>query len=121
MHFEGACWREKSYHLQVVLVLESPATRFAVVLVVILVLHVLIRLILSVEFLPACLTGDSRCPMSKSRHMLVRCSLGTKGTGAGLTFGPVVIVLHVLFAVISAPESGCAGLALVHFGQYYSK
>jgi len=54
----------KSYHPQVVLVLESQATAFAIVLVVSLLFHVLIRRVLRVELQPARFAWYLRRPMS---------------------------------------------------------
>jgi len=80
----------------------------------------LIRRILSVEFLPACLTGDLRCPMPNGSHVLVRRILRVKFFGTSLAFEerrPVICVVHVLIASTLGTEGGRAGLALVHLGE----
>jgi hypothetical protein len=95
MHSDRACRCRKCYHVQAVLALESLFTLFAVVLV-----------------------------MSLIHHMLVRCILRVKLLGASLAseaWRPVIFVVHVLIASILGTKGREADLAIVHFGWWRSR
>jgi hypothetical protein len=123
-----------TYHPQVVLILEKHPTILAVVLVVSMVVHVPIRCLLRGELQGTRFAGylrrpvsnschvlgrrsvraklpranlafeASRCPVACAVHVLIASTLALKGTSAGLTFGLVVIVLHVLVTIILVIE-----------------
>jgi hypothetical protein len=117
-------------------------TVLAIVPVVTPGFHVLVGILLPVEFLRACVTLDFRCPVTSAIHMLVGGILrrevlgasltvesrgpvigavhmlvtstpGPKGTSTGLTFGPVAVLIHVIIAISLAPEVVRTGEALV--------
>ena len=77
-------FKVRSYHLQIVLILEAPIARFAVM-----------------------------WPMTRSRHVLIPSIFRAEGLVTGLTFvhwGPVRSVVHVLVAGTLSLESLAAGL-----------
>jgi hypothetical protein len=117
-------------------------TVLAIVLVVTLGFHVLVGILLPVEFLRTRFTLDFRCPVTGAIHMLVggisrREVLGAsltvesrgpvigavhvlvasspapKGTSTGLTLGPVVVLIHVIIAISLAPAVVRTGETLV--------
>ena len=53
-------------------------------------------------------------PMVESIHVLIRSMLGRKGPVASFAFRPMVVIVHVSYAVILSVGFGDAGLALPH-------
>lgn len=104
-------------HLEVVGILETPITRFAVILVVAFTLHVLLGRSLSLKLDGTNLARKPRCPMTQGSHMLLDRVRGTELASASVTFipwPPVTRIVHVLLAGAGAVELPWASLALVH-------
>lgn len=92
-----------------------PVTVFAVVPVVTLGFHVLVGILLCVELLGACVTLNSRLPVTSAAHMLVGGVLRQEAFVTSLTFesrGPMLGAVHVLVASTPAPKDTGTGLAL---------
>lgn len=79
--------------------------------------HVLVRRILRAKLLGTSLAFEERRPVICVVHVLIASTPGTEGAVTGLAFGPVVIFVHMVLAVILVAEGGHAGLALVHLGK----
>ena len=79
--------------------------------------HVLVCCVLRAKLLGASLTFEARRPVVCVAHVLIASTLGMEGFGAGLAFGPVAIVVHVVLTVILVPEGGRASLTLIHLRQ----
>lgn len=69
---------------------------------------------LGMELVATGLAGDFRCPMPHSVHMLGRCALEAKGSGASFAIvarSPVSTGVHVLVAGTLGAKGGWANLA----------
>lgn len=103
-----------THHAQVILVHEMTITVHAVCLVVIQCGHVLVSSCLGMEDLVACVTGDSGSPVVYSVHMLIGGSNGAEFSIAGLTFGPVIVIVKMFHEVTAIPEFLVAIIAFKH-------
>lgn len=69
---------------------------------------------LGMELVATGLAGDFRCPMLHGIHMLRRCALEAKGSGARFAFvarSPVPTGVHMLVASTLGAKGGRANLA----------
>jgi hypothetical protein len=77
-------------------------------------IHVLVCCILGHKLSIASFAFKAWRPVICGVHVLITSRSGAKGTGAGLAFGPVATVIHVILPLILVPEVYCTALALVH-------
>jgi hypothetical protein len=78
--------------------------------------HVLISRVLAPELAAAGLAVEGWCPVVEVIHVLGTGAIRAESSRAGLAFGPVVVVVHMLVAVTLVIEFIVAGCAVVHGG-----
>lgn len=77
-------------------------------------IHMLVGRTLRYKISSTSLTFISRCPVVGVVHMLVTSALSGEASGASLALTPVVVIFQMVGKVLEVPESVTALLALEH-------